>query len=236
MQKNLIITALSLFLLPYAISFAELIPSVAAETTQEKTETNTDTKTKPKETTAQPLIKKSEKTLDPNFFEEIKQSNSDSSNDEGFKNSTSTDNKTFFAPIEGADLTFSFRITINSDKSIKTPLILQPFVIEPDGHLREFGKYTDQIEEGLNTRFVNIPTQIENPLKGNYVVGYLANFQDPVEGTITFSGEVKGALSRPIKDNGEIARKVNVFVSEQAPVSTPSGREIISVSSDLEIF
>ncbi len=188
-------------------------------------------------------VKKSEKTLDavPVISEgETRRTNGDSFLEEESPDTatTTTPSKKNIPTIEGADITFSFTVTINSTQTIKPPVIIQPFVIEPDGNVREFGKYKDQIEEGLNTRFIHIPTQIDNPMKGNYVVGYLASFQDPIEATVTFSGEVKGALSRPFKNKyeEEISRKINVFVSEQASVKGPSGRDIISVSSDLDVF
>ena len=240
MRKTHIITALSLFFLPTAISFADLTPNALPampETIQEKNQINIENSTESKVETIQKPIKKSEKTLVPVLSDdEIKKQNYESSSDEKFKDYGSLETKKALEILEGADLTFTFTITIDSDKSIKTPIILQPFVIEPDGFVNEFGKYTDLIEEGLNTRFIKISTQIDNPMKGNYVVGYLASFNDPVEATVNFSGEVKGALSRPVKVNEEISRKVNIFVSEQDPVKGPSGREIISVSSDLEIF
>ncbi len=238
MRKTYLITALYLFFLPTAISFADLAtstPSPETETIQEKTQINIENNTESKNEAIQKPIKKSEKTLVPVISDEIKKQNNDFS-DEKFKEFTSLETKRGLETLEGADLTFSFTVTILSDKSLKTPIILQPFVIEPDGHLHEFGKYTDQIEEGLNTRFIKTPTLIDNPIKGNYVVGYLASFKDPVEATVTFSGVVKGALSRPVKDNGEMARKINIFVTEQPALRGPSGREIISVSSDLEIF
>ncbi|MBA3603615.1 MAG: hypothetical protein H0W50_08240 [Parachlamydiaceae bacterium] len=221
----IIITLLTLtFLLPNT-------PSFAAEKVVKEAKDSEGPKT----------VKKSERTLAPVSFisdDEIKNSNSDSFIEEEFNDTATTPSKKNMATIEGADITFSFTITINSNQSIKTPIIIQPFVIEPDGHVIEFGKYKDQIEEGLNTRFIRIPTQIDNPLKGNYVVGYLASFQDPVDASLTFSGEVKGALSKPVKNenDGEVRRKINVFVSEQASVKGPSGRDIISVSSDLDIF
>lgn len=134
-----------------------------------------------------------------------------------------------FTLINDATVTISYSIEIFTSKSISSEdLVLRLFLIEPNGDIKETSTPHISLNDGMNTGGFSDAFIITNPIKGNYVIGYLAHFRKETEASTTFSGKVKAVLKR--------ASKTETFISEQFTKQSLSGSEIVTLSSNIVLL
>lgn len=131
--------------------------------------------------------------------------------------------------IKDSMVSVSISIQIQSTKEVLAEnLAITLFLIEPNGDVRESSTPHIALKEGMNTGGFNDVFMINHPIKGNYVIGYLARFKEETDVTASFSGKIKAVLKRP--------SRTETFVSEQIPEHKLNGLDIITVSSNIVLL
>lgn len=132
-------------------------------------------------------------------------------------------------PINNAKVYFSYAMEIHSNKLVTSEeLVLNLFLIEPNGNIRETPTPQFTLNEGKNIGAFNDAFVITNPLKGNYIIGCLAHLNSSADATISFKGDFSAILKRP--------SKAEKFISTQIPKLNFSGPEIITLSNNIVLL
>lgn len=134
-----------------------------------------------------------------------------------------------FKILENSSVSFNYTIIIDCNQFVfSNKLKISFFIIYPNGNYKLIAAEPATLHAGINkANFENIFAQ-QNPLIGNYILGYIVQFQEKIESSCKISGKIKANL---IKPNGS-----EIISVEQSSVMGPIDFEKISLSSNLLIF
>lgn len=134
-----------------------------------------------------------------------------------------------FKQLNGATVSFSYVVEITSSKALSSEdLALTLFLVEPNGDIKESSTPHFSLDEGLNTGGFNDAFIITNPIKGNYIIGYLARFRNETDANVVLTGKGKAALkSEAITET---------FISEQFIRQNLSGTDIVTLTANIVLI
>ncbi len=170
-----------------------------------------------------PQVQAEEKTI----FKSTEDAASESAKLKAPENITTT--LSLNTPINDAKVYFSYSMEIHSSKKMTSEdLVLDLFLIEPNGNIKKTPTPQFTLNEGKNIGAFNDVFVLVNPLKGNYVIGCLAHFNSPTDTSISFTGTITAILKRP--------SRTEKFTSMQIPKLNISGPDFITLSTHIVLL